>query len=221
MIYLKVLFAALVGYLLGSVSFATIIAKLIFKKDLSREGSGNLGATNVFRVLGRGPATLVLAGDILKGLIAVAIASHLFPAAPTLFSSLFAAKTYPPSNLDSFAVVLASMAAIVGHVYPIFFGFKGGKGVAVSLGVLIGLMPKVGAVLVIFWLTIFTMSGYVSLGSILAAAAFPFATVYLHSKNIAYITFSLIVSVMVIYKHRTNIDRLLKGKESRFGKRKG
>ncbi|MDI6799143.1 MAG: glycerol-3-phosphate 1-O-acyltransferase PlsY [Actinomycetota bacterium] len=220
MIYFKALSSIIIGYLLGSISFATLIAKVIFKRDLSQEGSGNLGATNALRVLGTGPGLLVLFGDVFKGFLAIAIASHLFRGAPTAFTAIFNRDTTIPfSSFDSVVIIFVALAAIIGHAYPLFFNFKGGKGVAVSLGVFLGVMPKVGLILFFIWLIVMVSSGYVSLGSIIAAAAFPFLTLYFHQSNLAYLIFSLLVSFMVIYRHKSNIERLLSGKENRIGKK--
>jgi glycerol-3-phosphate acyltransferase PlsY len=183
----------LLGYLAGSVPFGYLAGRLR-GVDLRRVGSGNMGATNVFRTLGKGLGIAVMAADIGKGLVAVLLARWL---------------------VDDPWPLAAGAAAIAGHVFPVWFGFRGGKGVAVGAGVIIGLMPLVSAVLVGGWLAIVLVTRYVSLASVACAVAFtPLAWAFDYSWP--YLVFAAAVSVAVLARHRGNLIRLVRGTELRL-----
>lgn len=187
------------AYLLGSIPFGYILVKIFRKQDIRTTGSGNIGATNVARsgAKGLGIATLLL--DLAKGYVAVLIAQKLAPA-----------------NYD--LAVVAAVAAILGHVFPVWLGFRGGKGVATALGVFLALTwPSALCTLGVF-AGVFALTRYVSLASILAAAAFPlFGFYFVPYRSPIVIVGFLFIPLLIIVKHHQNIRRLLAGTESRFG----
>jgi len=192
--------ALVVAYLLGSIPFALIAGKL-HGVDLRTMGSGNLGATNVFRTLGRTAGITVMVLDIAKGAAAVLVAEAL---------------TNNPWPLAAGAL------AILGHVFPVWTNFKGGKGVAVGAGALIGLVPAASGVLIVLWFLIVLTTRYVSVASIVCAlAAAPLAWVF--GAPWSYVGFIALAGLFVIWKHRENIVRLTHGDENRIslGRRKG
>lgn len=217
----KAILVITVSYLLGSISFALLIGKCFYGIDVRRQGSGNLGATNTFRVLGMLPGALVLILDVAKGFLAVGLASYFFRDAPSLFNCCLRQGTNFASYsvADSTVLVLAGFTAIMGHNWSIFLKFSGGKGLATSAGVLFALVPKIVIILILIWFVIIIMTRYVSLGSVIVSAAFPFFMLYFYQGNYIYVAFSTIASVVVIYKHKSNISRLLKGRELKFGKK--
>jgi glycerol-3-phosphate acyltransferase PlsY len=189
------------SYLLGAIPTSHLVSRVFARIDLRQHGSGNLGATNLYRVLGWKYAIPVALFDIAKGAIPVLV---------------FAPRV---SDSELFAVA-CGVAAILGHVFSVFVGFKGGKGVATAAGVMLGLTPLALGVAAVVWALIVLLTGYVSLGSIAAAAVLPFA-VYLLEKPTApeLLWIVALVGASVILLHRRNIQRLLKGTESRFGRR--
>lgn len=190
-----------IAYLLGSIPFGYVLVRVFRKEDIRAKGSGNIGATNVVRsgAKGLGIATLLL--DMLKGLAAVLIARYI-----------------ASGNYD--VEVAAAVAAVLGHVFPVWLGFRGGKGVATALGVFVALTwpSAVGGLLV--FIVVFAISRYVSLGSILAAVALPLLAFYFVRPWTPMMTFGfLFLPALVIAKHHANIRRLLSGTENRFGRR--
>ncbi|MDQ0882107.1 glycerol-3-phosphate 1-O-acyltransferase PlsY [Peribacillus sp. V2I11] len=185
------------SYLIGSISFALVVGKLFYKTDIRGYGSGNLGATNTFRVLGKKAGLIVAIADLLKGTFACIL--------PQIFNS-----TVNP--------IICGLLAILGHVFPVFAGFKGGKAVATSTGVLLFLTP-LGTLtgFVVFILTLI-LSKYVSLSSMLAGIAIFIYSLIFEDKVI--IALSLFISVLVIILHRQNIKRIIKGTENKIGKKK-
>ena len=194
LITFKILYLTLT-YLIASIPFGYIIGKF-FGKDVTKEGSGNIGATNVARTLGKKAGALVLILDMLKGFIPVFYAKKLF-----FFDPKF--------------IAIIALVAVIGHCFSVFMKFKGGKGVATGIGVLLALSPKVAALVIMMWLGTFLVSGYVSLASILAASlSWVF---YFFLEGEFYTTLAiLIASLIIVIKHSSNIERLLKGTESRF-----
>jgi acyl phosphate:glycerol-3-phosphate acyltransferase len=190
------------AYLLGSIPFGYLLVKIFRKQDIRATGSGNIGATNVARsgAKGLGIATLLL--DLGKAFLAVKIAQHL-----------------APGNYD--IAVAAAVAAILGHVYPVWLGFRGGKGVASALGVFLALTwPSALAILGVF-IVVVAITRYVSLASIIAAAVFPiFGFWFVPFRTPIVIVGFLLIPLIIIAKHHQNIRRLLSGTESRFGSRK-
>ncbi len=193
----------LLSYLIGSVPTAYIFGKLYKGIDIRQHGSGNVGATNVFRVLGKGPGILVLLIDILKGVVPVVFVSRALGLGHTL------------------DYILLSLAAVIGHNWTVFLNFKGGKGIATSLGVLIGMtvqMPMIRSVLlgtVLVWIICFVIWRYVSLASIVAAVALPILSLAT-GQSVEFQILSVIFCVFVIWRHKPNIERLKKGQESRI-----
>lgn len=192
--------AVLIGsYVLGSVPFGLLIVKAWRGIDIRKYGSGNIGATNVLRTAGRGPAVVVFAADVLKGLAPVIVAARLFPTA-------------------AWIVVAAGMSAILGHSLSVFLRFRGGKGVATSLGVIIGLDPRAAGIGFSIWLVVVGVSKYVSLASILAVVSVA-TLMWLFDAPQPYRMFAIIAAVFVIARHRSNIIRLLQGQEPRWGEK--
>ena len=185
--------AALFGYLLGSVPFGLLITRAAGLGDVRKIGSGNIGATNVLRTGNKGLAALTLLLDALKGTAAVLIAGR-----------------YGPD-----LAIVAGFFAFLGHLFPVWLNFKGGKGVATYLGVLAGLMWKVALVFAAVWLTVALLLRYSSLAAIAAAVAVPLSLLFMGYQDFA-IVFAL-MSLIAIVKHRANISRLLAGTEPRIG----
>ena len=192
----------LLAYLLGAVPCGYLIARFN-GVDIRTVGSGNIGATNVFRSVGRGWGMLTFGCDALKGFIP----AWIFP---RLALSLLDQHGYGPVLTIAYACL-----AIIGHNWPVYLGFKGGKGVATGLGVIAMLMPVPTIIVFLLWLTIVYLTGYVSLGSIVAAAMVPIlAWAFSAPKEV--IGFGLIAAIFIIYRHKANIGRLLKGTESKI-----
>jgi glycerol-3-phosphate acyltransferase PlsY len=189
------------SYLLGAVPTSDVVSRTIAGIDLRQHGSGNLGATNLYRVLGWRYAVPVALFDIAKGVIPVLVFAPQVSA-----SELFA--------------ISCGVAAILGHVFSIFVGFKGGKGVATAAGVMLALTPVALGVAALVWILVVRLSGYVSLGSIAAAAVLPVAVYLLDQpKTPELLWIDIAVALAVIVLHRRNISRLLQGTENRFGRR--
>lgn len=212
---LYVLFCAVIPYLLGSLSFSIIVSRLLFRKDVRNYGSHNAGMTNVLRTFGKGAAALTLAGDIGKGVAAVLLAKWFFSA------HLNDAIYYRGAIIG---VYLAAFFAVIGHVYPLYFGFKGGKGVLTSLGVVLMLNWVVFALLVVLLLPVVFIVKIVSLTVIIGYILFPFFTLlinYIEGQPLLFnFAFALLMSCLGAFMHRENIKRLLAGTEYRFGQKK-
>lgn len=207
----------LLSYIIGSIPTSIMLSKWKHGFDIRTKGSGNAGGTNVFRVLGWKSGVLVTIVDIGKGVIATALISRLFWD-PTL-------PFYNKTPFDDFTVIqmICGAAAIVGHIWTLFAGFKGGKGIATGAGMLIGIAPTEFAISVGVFFIVFWVYKYVSLGSISAAVAFPVSLFVRHNifrDEIAsyrtLIVFSLSVAILLIYSHRHNIKRLLEGTEKKI-----
>ncbi|MEZ4824150.1 MAG: glycerol-3-phosphate 1-O-acyltransferase PlsY [Ignavibacteria bacterium] len=204
------------SYLIGSIPSALIVGKLFKKIDIRNYGSGNLGSTNAFRVLGVPLGILVQAMDISKGLIAVLFVS-------TFFYDNLPFTNYTPFEDLTVLKIIAGISAVLGHTFSVFVNFKGGKGINTALGMLISLAPVDVGISVGFFILIVLSSGYVSLGSIVASFVFPVTMfvrenvfkVEIYGYN-TLIFFSIGVSLLLIYNHRENIKRLLYGNENRF-----
>ena len=192
-----------VTYLIGAIPTAYIFGRLLKGVDIRQHGSGNVGATNAFRVLGKNPGIAVLAIDILKGVIPTTLVANIF-------------KFNDPVTL-----VIIGLVAVAAHNWTVFLQFKGGKGIATSLGVLIGLtiqIPGLRPVLLIVvgtWLVIFLFSGYVSLASLLAAISLPICMVFVDAPLVLKIM-SIVLCLFIVFRHRSNITRLIQGKENRI-----
>lgn len=186
------------AYLIGSLPFGYLFSKLLMKTDIRKHGSGNIGATNVLRVVGWKAALPVFALDILKGVAAVLLARSL---------------------TDSNAIYLAAgFFAMFGHSYPVFLSFKGGKAAATGIGTLLAISGWVTLVLIILAALIVAVTRYVSLGSIIGACLVPFLFL-IFGYDYSHILFGVAVAILVAYRHHENIERLLKGTESKLGQK--
>ncbi len=185
------------AYLLGSVSTGVVVARLLGLQDPRETGSKNPGATNLLRYGGKAAAVLTLLGDILKGVIAVLVARAVTD--------------------DAVILALVGLAVFIGHLWPVFFGFRGGKGVATALGVWLALNPWVGLALVATWIATAFLFRYSSLSALAAAVAAPLY-VYLLMPQPAYLVMMLAMSALLVFRHRANIQRLLAGTETKIGK---
>ena len=201
----------ILSYLAGSIPTAIIASRIVMKDDVRNHGSGNAGATNVFRVMGWKPALVVVLIDIGKGTLA------------TLLISRMGAASIP---LDPMLVqILAGAAAIVGHVWTVFAGFRGGKGVGTAFGVLVGLAPLASLVALCVWLILVVTTRIVSVGSLSAGVVFPvvlFVQRYVFDGAVAggLLILGVLLGILVVATHRSNIGRLLRGEEHRFGSKK-
>ena len=213
---INLIVVVVLAYLVGSIPSSIIVSKLVRGIDIRNYGSGNAGGTNVFRVLGWKWGVLVILFDALKGAIAVVVIARLY-----LDSFPFANMT--PFDDFTLVQIICGMAAVIGHIWTVFAGFKGGKGIATALGFLITIITvDMLLALIVFTLTV-TLSRYISLGSILAAISVPLILIVrenIFSVNIpgynTILPFIIGVVLLVIFTHRKNIDRLIKGSESKI-----
>ena len=188
--------SCLISYLLGAISFSYLFTKWIKKVDIRKFGSGNAGATNTARVLGTGPAIGVLILDILKGVIAVLIAMAF--------------------DLPSWGIALSGLFAIIGHVWPVYFGFKGGKGVATTIAVFLMVMWLPTLIMAVVAILLIALTRFVSLGS-LAFVLTPIIALILGGYSTGELIITAIIALLLIWKHRQNIQRLISGNENKFG----
>ncbi|HET9417816.1 MAG TPA: glycerol-3-phosphate 1-O-acyltransferase PlsY [Chthoniobacterales bacterium] len=201
---------AVLGYLIGSFP-AGYVAGRIAGVDIRTHGSGNIGATNVLRVLGKRFGYAVFLVDFGKGVAAVLVARHITSVNGT------------DERAVELAATLAGIVAVIGHSFPVWLKFRGGKGVATSIGVLFALLPLAGAVVCLVWLATFEIARYVSLASVVAAVALPIAVAamfFLHRLQTPVLLYcSLCLAALVIVRHRSNLARLAKGTEPRFSRK--
>ncbi len=212
---------AIIAYLLGSIPFGYILVRIFTGSDVRAQGSGNIGATNVARTGKKGLAIATLALDALKGYAAVLFAYH-FAIWNTRDLMVKSAPGFERTELYFGAAAVAALMAILGHMYPVWLKFKGGKGVATGLGVFVALAPKAVLIVLAFFLVIVAATRYVSLGSIVASALFPIAFYYLNPQQRTPVILGMVsgVSALIIWKHRENIRRLVSGTESKLGAKK-
>jgi len=189
--------SVIIGYILGNINFSYVIVKVFKGMDIREYGSGNAGATNVNRIMGPKAAVTALAGDLLKGVLAVIIGRTM------------AGET---------GAILAAIAVVVGHNWPVVLGFKGGKGIATSLGILFSLDYRIGVILLVLGILIIIITRYVSLASISGAVAYPFLVIAFNS-SVRMKAFAIVLCVFALFRHRANIKRLLKGEESKLGQK--
>jgi acyl-phosphate glycerol 3-phosphate acyltransferase len=192
--------AVIAAYLIGSLSFAVIVSKYYGMDDPRTYGSGNPGATNVLRSGKKKAAALTLLGDALKGLVAVVLARYLQDAL----------------NLSDITIAAVAVAALVGHMWPLFFGFKGGKGVATALGVLLALSPATALVCAAIWLVMAFGFKVSSLAALAATVASPLVAFWLMPYP-SWAWATVVIAVLVLYRHKSNIQNLLQGKEGKIG----
>ena len=199
---------AIIAYAIGSINFSVLISKKMAGFDVREKGSGNAGTTNMLRSVGKKAAVITLLCDILKGVVSIGIA-------------LIAGNIV--KDVDKAVLVqIAGILVVVGHTFPIFFEFKGGKGVATSLGVIMMINWKIGLICLVFALVIMAFSRMVSMGSVGAAILFPVLTLFINTNFIAqasgmkYFIFSVILAAIVIFNHRANIKRIANGTENKL-----
>ncbi|HEZ3379417.1 TPA: glycerol-3-phosphate 1-O-acyltransferase PlsY [Neisseria meningitidis] len=192
--------AVAVSYLIGSLSFAVIVSKYYGMDDPRTYGSGNPGATNVLRSGKKKAAALTLLGDAAKGLVAVLLSRVL----------------QEPLGLSDSAIAAVALAALVGHMWPVFFGFKGGKGVATALGVLLALSPATALVCALIWLVMAFGFKVSSLAALTATIAAPLAALFF-MPHTSWIWATLLIALLVLFRHKSNIVKLLEGRESKIG----
>lgn len=196
---MKIALVITICYLLGSIPFGYIVGKLFKKIDIRELGSGNIGATNVFRILGPSLASLVLIGDIGKGIFSIYLVRYL--------------------NIDNLLILtIAGLVVICGHDWSLFLGFKGGKGIATTFGVVFALNPTISILALIIWGVVLVTTRYVSLSSIFAVISI-FIFIILFKQPYEYIIFSAIILVLGIFNHKDNIKRLRSGNERKIGEK--
>ena len=188
-----------ISYLIASIPVGLLVGKLGYGVDVREHGSGNIGATNVLRTLGVLPAVLALLGDTAKGALAVYLGRMLLG--------------------NEVGSVLGGLAALAGHNWSVFLKFQGGKGVATGLGVILMLNPLITFLCIVIWLALIYFTRYVSLGSIVAAGFLPIL-MFLTRQPYEHLTFSVLAAIFVIYRHHTNIKRLVAGTENKIGQKK-
>ena len=202
----------IIAYLLGSIPTAVWIGKSYYGIDVREHGSRNAGATNTFRVLGKRPGTIVLLIDVMKGALAVLL--------PVFFIHEMGDVDQATMSIENHIIhiqLVNSFAVILGHVFPIFAQFKGGKGVATSLGIIIGIHPPAAGICFLIFLLVFMISHYVSLGAIITAVAFPLLIIFVfHADSIWLRGFSILLGAVVVITHKKNILRLLQGEENKM-----
>ena len=197
---------AILAYALGSINFSVIFSRKFAGFDIREKGSGNAGSTNMLREVGKKAAALTLLCDVLKGVVAILIALLIGVIVPEVNKPLL--------------VQIAAILVVIGHTFPVFFEFRGGKGIATSLGILLLVNWKIGLICLVFALVIMAITRTVSIGSIIAAVLFPILTIFTGYENYIvegnYFIFSLILAAFVIFNHRENVKRLLEGKENKL-----
>lgn len=201
----------IMAYLIGSINFSVLISKKMAGFDVREKGSGNAGTTNMLRSVGKKAAAITLVCDILKGVISIVIAIIVGNIAKNLDRELL--------------LQIAGIAVVLGHTFPIFFGFKGGKGVATSLGVLLMSNWQIGLICLVFAVVLMALTRMVSLGSCAAAVLFPVLTLFINQhytvltdgkSGRVYFIYSVILAIIVLYNHRSNIKRILNGTENKL-----
>ena len=208
---LAYIIVAIIAYLIGSINFSIIISKKMAGFDVREKGSGNAGTTNMLRSVGKKAAAITLVCDILKGVVSIGLAIIIGNIAKYLDRELL--------------LQIAGIAVVLGHTFPVFFGFKGGKGVATSLGVLLMSNWQIGLICLVFAVVLMALTRMVSLGSCAAAVLFPVLTLFINQhytvltdgkSGRVYFIYSVILAIIVLYNHRSNIKRILSGTENKL-----
>ncbi len=208
----SMLVLCIIGYLIGSISFAILITKKTTGKDVRDEGSKNAGSTNVFRVAGIKSALMTFVCDFLKGFLPVIITMVIGRMLKLEDTSLL--------------MMAVSFGIIIGHMYPIYFGFKGGKGVASTIGIMLAINPFILGIVLVFGIVLLLITRIVSISSILGAILFPVLMIFMQNYNLQsgnymyYLIYSIILGTIILFAHRTNIQRLKNGEEKRIGTKK-
>ena len=199
----------IIAYLIGSISSSVIISKKMAGFDVRKKGSGNAGTTNMLRSVGKKAAAITLICDILKGIVSILIA--------IVIGNII-------QNIDKAVLVqIAGICVVLGHTFPVFFEFKGGKGVATAIGIILLTNWQIGLICLIFGIVIIALTKMVSLGSIMAAVLFPILTIFIHNNFIVdgnYIAFGIILGTFVTFNHRANLKRILNGTENKLSFKK-
>jgi len=214
MIFMSCLIASVIGYFLGSCNSSIIVVKLLKGEDIRKFGSNNAGLTNTLRCFGKGCALLTLIGDLSKGVIAVILSRWI---CSLMDAGINGGDTH-------YIGYIAGFFAILGHIFPIYYGFKGGKGVLVGVSIFIITDPPTFGILILIFIIVLSISKYVSLASIISSSTAPFATFlvhyFIHDTDIKfallYAVLSLLMASVVIYMHKSNIERLKNGVENKF-----
>ena len=210
----SIIIVAIISYLIGSIMFSVIFTKKIAGFDVRTRGSGNAGSTNVLRTAGKKVAIITLICDILKGVVAV------------LIGYIVGKLTKASVETSQMIILTAGVMVVLGHTFPILFKFKGGKGVATSLGVLLMINWKIGLICLVFALLIMAVSRMVSLGSISAAILFPVLCIFINenylikANHFGYVLFGIILCLLVVFNHRSNLKRMINGKENKLSFKK-
>jgi len=197
---MMILLSAIAGYLLGSVNTSLVVGKLFYKKDVRQYGSGNAGATNTLRTLGKTAAAIVVAGDLVKGILACLIGRWLAGEAD---AGVYAGE------------YLAGIMAVIGHNWPLYFGFKGGKGVMTAFAVALVLAPASALICLAVFIIVVAMTRYVSLGSMVGGAAFPLVT-WIMGEPLFLVLTALLLAILIVARHSSNIKRLVEGNEKKL-----
>ena len=205
---------AIIAYLIGSINFSVIISKKMAGFDVREKGSGNAGSTNVLRTVGKKAALITLICDIFKGIVSVLIA-------------LLIGKIAGESANSAIVAEIAALAVVIGHTFPVFFGFRGGKGVATSLGIILIINWKIGLICLVFALALMALTRMVSLGSISASVLFAVLTIFIRDSYVggidfdfSFIIFGILLAAIVIFNHRTNLKRIINGTENKLNFKK-
>lgn len=202
---LKLILVGVLGYLLGSINTSLIVGKF-YGIDVRKHGSGNAGATNTLRTLGKKAAILVTIGDLLKGIISCLLGTWLIGNV---------------DNVGNLGLMIGGIAAIIGHNWPLYFGFKGGKGVLTTLAVVMMMDWRIGLILLGVFIIIVAFTRYVSLGSIVGSALFPIiALIPVFGRSKVFVVFAAFLGLLIIMRHSSNIERIFKGTESKLGAKK-
>ena len=222
--YGQLVLIGVIAYLLGSVNSSIIVGRF-YKIDIREHGSGNAGLTNTLRTLGKKAAAFVLIGDVLKGVLAILIARLL---APTAIINTFNINGHiipVEKQFTDLAMQIAGVLVILGHIFPVFYKFKGGKGVLTSITVIFMVSWQVGLACLLVFVVVVALTRYVSLGSVLAAVSFPFLIVAMDPytemlQDFSWLIFAIILASLVIFMHRGNIARLYNNTERKLGEKK-
>ncbi len=216
-LYLSIGIIVVLSYLIGSFPSGVVISKMFFGFDIRTQGSGNMGSTNVFRILGKKWGFVVQALDMVKGLLAVNLVAGL------IGTQILEVDFY--KNEEYLIKIIAGISSVLGHIFSIFVSFKGGKGINTAAGMVVGLAPfDFGVCFVCFWIAV-GFTGYISLGSIVGALALPLSMIIRHNVFLVEIAgyntliyFLVSLGLLIVYTHRSNVIRILKGTESKFEK---
>lgn len=200
---------SVISYLLGSINTGILVSKILYNDDVRNYGSHNAGATNILRTYGKKAAAITVLGDALKGVTAILIVRAAY----------LCLKSAPLPDERS-VTYAAAFFAVLGHNFPVFFGFKGGKGVLTSITVIIMLDPFIGVMTLIVSVLIMAATRYVSLGSVMGALIVAALAIFLRTDDIGFVVLCVLLAALLIYRHRSNLVRLVHGTESKLGRRK-